>query len=286
MSQQQHERAVSRALRANDRTGAAFARLGTSAHPRGAILSAYRSARREIAGQFGASAIIAATYRLRGEVEQTARRELSAAIEQAAERAARDLGIYGLQIATNQLPDTTPAVTAILGVYDAQARAAQAALGLPDGQTLILGDGARAGLLTSGPVTTETAKWIASLSAAAYGAIVDTATRQAGDADQYWKQAVAAIDQLTTDCCLRVTGQVQPIDKPFHLTGTPRYADYMDWPGFHWWCRTATALVSVDDIEDGLTKQIRGAGRAELRARKQTGKRVAIWPSHGRSRRK
>ncbi len=55
--------------------------------------------------------------------------------------------------------------------------------------------------------------------------------------------AVAVIDNRTTDCCQRVHGQVQPLDQPFVLTGEPRFADRMQWPGFHWRCRTSVVVV-------------------------------------------
>lgn len=100
------------------------------------------------------------------------------------------------------------------------------------------------------------------------------------------KQAFAAIDERTTDCCLRVTGQIQDQDKPFKLTGTPRYADRMMRPPFHYRCRTATALYtpSMDGI--GMsTGDIRASARAELEARAKSGKRVEIHPAHATSKR-
>lgn len=54
------------------------------------------------------------------------------------------------------------------------------------------------------------------------------------------KQAVAAIDDRTTDCCLRVHGQITDLDEPYKLTGTPRFADAMMFPAFHWRCRTSS----------------------------------------------
>jgi hypothetical protein len=83
-----------------------------------------------------------------------------------------------------------------------------------------------------------------------------------------------------------VHGQVVDLDKPFHLTGQPRFAQYVDNPPFHWSCRTATALVRPQDAEDGLTQAMIDAARAELAARAATGKRVEIHPASALSRRR
>jgi len=103
---------------------------------------------------------------------------------------------------------------------------------------------------------------------------------------EYKKQAIATLDERTTDCCLRVHGQIQPLDEPFHLTGTPRYADEMQSPPFHWYCRSVEALY-LDDFEQiGIpTAKLRDAADAEIAARERTKKREIIYPSSATSRR-
>lgn len=102
----------------------------------------------------------------------------------------------------------------------------------------------------------------------------------------YQKQAIATIDERTTDCCLRVHGQIQPLDEPFHLTGTPRYADEIQDPPFHWYCRTAEALYHESFEEIGIpTSKMQEAADLELEARERTKTRVEIHPSHATSRR-
>lgn len=102
----------------------------------------------------------------------------------------------------------------------------------------------------------------------------------------YMKQAIAAIDHVTTDCCLRVHGQTQPLEKPFILEGTPRFADKLDSPPFHWNCRTATSLYTERMEEKGITTQdMIDAAQAELQAREETGQRERIWPASSTSRR-
>lgn len=54
------------------------------------------------------------------------------------------------------------------------------------------------------------------------------------------KQAVAAIDGRTTNCCLLVHGQVRELNEPYTLKGQPRFADEMMFPAFHWRCRSSS----------------------------------------------
>lgn len=104
--------------------------------------------------------------------------------------------------------------------------------------------------------------------------------------NEWGRQAVAVIDERTTDCCLRVHGQWQAFGDDFRLTGTPRYADHMGAPPFHKWCRTATALVQRKYAADDLTQRMRDAARAELNARKtQKPRRKVITPANAVSRR-
>lgn len=82
------------------------------------------------------------------------------------------------------------------------------------------------------------------------------------------KQAVAAMGPTTTETCLRVHGQIQPVGEPFQLSGTPRFADAMQYPAFHWNCRTAVAMWHPS-FEQGnaTTENMRARAAAELRKR-------------------
>lgn len=102
----------------------------------------------------------------------------------------------------------------------------------------------------------------------------------------FQKQAIATIDSRTTDCCLRVHGQIQPLSKPFLLTGTPRFANKVQDPPFHWYCRSTEVLYNPAFEEFGITteKMIEMA-KLELDFRDLTGKRTTIYPSHSTSRR-
>ena len=87
------------------------------------------------------------------------------------------------------------------------------------------------------------------------------------------KQAVAVVGPNTTDCCLRVHGQIRDVDKPFDLTGTPRFADQMMTPGFHWNCRSSLAMHHPAFEQPGglTTASMRAAANAQL-ARASKGK--------------
>lgn len=103
---------------------------------------------------------------------------------------------------------------------------------------------------------------------------------------KYQKQAIATIDERTTDCCLRAHGQIQPLDEPFHLTGTPRFADEVQDPPFHWYCRTSEALYNEAFEDVGITtEKMKDMAQIELEDRELTGKRIEIHPSHSTSRR-
>jgi hypothetical protein len=85
------------------------------------------------------------------------------------------------------------------------------------------------------------------------------------------KQAVAVVQPgVTTECCLRVHGQIQPIDQPYRLTGQPRFADEMMFPAFHWRCRSSSVAYHplYDQLAEGTeasTKAMREQARAALK---------------------
>jgi hypothetical protein len=130
-----------------------------------------------------------------------------------------------------------------------------------------LGDG-RVSLWRSGlgGLGLATSDFVFGLDGVGRGAIYAAAEERSGIV--YQKQAIAAIDQRTTRCCLRVHGQIQPLDRPFELTGTPRYADRMMQPPFHWRCRTVFALYHPAMEAVGVTTEsLRAAARREASRR-------------------
>jgi hypothetical protein len=84
---------------------------------------------------------------------------------------------------------------------------------------------------------------------------------------RYQKQAIAAIDSRTTNCCLQVHGQIVDLDQSFTLTGTPRFADRLPQPPFHHRCRTVIALYAPEMEAVGITtSDMRAQARAQFAA--------------------
>jgi hypothetical protein len=85
------------------------------------------------------------------------------------------------------------------------------------------------------------------------------------DVPEVQKQWISAIGPNTTDCCLRAHGQIQPLDKPFELTGTPRFADQLMTPPGHWNCRSSVAMYHPVFERSGLTTpNMRKSAEAQL----------------------
>lgn len=255
------ERAVKSAVKMNDEIGGMFARIGTVEHPRGYVVSAYRNALRAMKTALGEQNRVAASRDVMAELRRsvvTETRLLYAdAVQAGAEEAARQMAFYGV---TNRpiIQDASEielALNIISARLDVQEASVMALLltGAEDAQ--IIGDDERGGVLRYSDIAPVTASWLTTLLWRSFQrAVVES--EQIAEPVKFQKQAVAALDAKTTDCCLRVHAQVQPMDKPFQLTGTPRYADEMDWPGFHWWCRTSGVLY-LPEFDDGLTGRMR-----------------------------
>lgn len=280
-----HLAAARSAQRTVDELATLFARMGTADHPRGAVLAAYRAARRALADNFSRpGAVSDALMTLRMAVQQSLTQTMSAAADLGYAQAARELGVYGLN-AAGGAANTTAGMQSVLNTLDAQINAVRAMSLSGADPALVLGDAGRVGLLTPSPIIREGARWLALTAVLTHKQVVEESVKRSGGQDEFRRQAIAALDERTTETCLRVHGQVVTIDGDFHLTGTPRYADDMHAPPFHDYCRTAVALVRIDHKDDELSGQMRDAARAELRAREETGTREEVHPAHARSRR-
>lgn len=264
--------------------------LGTKEHPRGRILAAYRNAHRALRDVFGRVRGIQAMGEAREVLEALRRDVLDAgtgALDGAVAIGRRQAEVERQVWELGELDPTTPNTRAMMdgwiSAVDAQAATAIALIATDGDPVLILGDDTRAGALRYSDTTRAGAHWIA---AAAMGALWVALQGPQQRSEISWsKEVVATIDERTTDCCLQAHGQVVSFDGDFKLTGTPRYADEMDWSPFHDYCRTSIASVPTELAEDDLTRQMRDAAQAEMAAREETGERVEIHPSHARSRR-
>lgn len=280
----EHERAVAAALAANGEIGKLFDQLGTLQEPSGRVLAAYRQARRALKGNEAKPAVVRQVLAdLRGAVLAAVRQVLEDAARLGEKQAQVQLGVWGLPLlAGGYLPiEEERAITTQL---DAQL-AAVLALSLGGGDSgQILGGEDRAGVLAPAPIVRDASRWVAMATLVALARATDGTIQAQADADEWRRQAVAAIDERTTDCCLRVHGQVTTMDGRFRLEGTPRFADELRAPPFHWYCRTSVAIVRASGLNDDLSMNMRSAASSELAARVD-GSRVEIHPAHATSRR-
>lgn len=296
----EHEAAIKHALRADADIKKLFARMGTADNPRGRVLTAYRAARTAVAAQIrdgDRRGAMATLTDLRATVRDTASDLLGDAVEVGNKQAAGALEIYTLPPPVGAGNDTAivqNALNAIAVEVDKQAYTLGglilAGRATPE---YAIGDGTRTGVLNAGAVQRAMSFWLATTATAVFAGTVLRATQSTaggvtagttGRQRAWVRQAVCAIDERTTICCLRVNGQTVDLDGgKYHLTGAPRYADFLPAPPFHWYCRTAQAVVLAEMAEDKYTKELREAGAAELDARARTGERVEIHPAHGRS---
>ena len=270
MGEREHRAAVRAAVAASRGLEGVFGRMGTVEHPRGRVLGAYRNARRALGDVWGRGAV-----GLRWEVEEVLaglRQEVTAAaIDLLGEAAAlgvesgqRQVEGRGLEAGWPGGAELGPALGAWLAPLDGQVAAVRGVAAMGGGIELVVGDEESAGILTPGPVVREGGRWLAWMAMAGWqDAVLGT---PAGGV-VWFKQAVAAIDERTTHCCLAVHGQAVPLEADFRLTGEPRYADAMQWSPFHWWCRTSVALLTADEVGDDVTGWMRGAADAELARR-------------------
>lgn len=284
-----HEAAVRSALKMNREMGLIMSRLGSSERPRGPVLAAYRNALRALRSVLASTSSPSERAWRVAEVLRSLRLEVALAVQAALEDAARlgaqqaalQLAAYGVGGAPTDAPQTTAAegLAVVLALVDQQIASAMALAATGADPALIVGSNDRQGPVQPAPVLGSAWFWVGAATLAGWLWIASRPR------EPFLRQAVAAIDERTTDCCLRVHGQVQPMDERFHLTGRPRFAEYVMAPPFHWNCRSALALVRPEDVGDDLTAQMQAAARAELDARERTGGRQEIHPASAVSRR-
>lgn len=263
------------ALRMNNDIGALFAKVGTRDHPRGFVLTSYRNAKRAMKTALTENDALTAVrdvYQgLRSSIRSQAVSLFLDAQELGADESARQLRFY--EIDSNTGPSTADRATAqqvleaVLARIDAQYATTRALMLTGAGEEQILGDNERAGVLRPSEISAMVGSLAVSLVWSSFGNWTTTHTPQ----DIVWnKQSIAGLDERTTDCCLRAHGQIVPLSGKFHLTGTPRYADYMDWTPFHYWCRTSIAL-HLPKYDDGLTALLRKSANRIMQERARGG---------------
>ena len=246
-----HEKSIKSALRTVTELGELSDRL--RAHSSG-IHRAYRTIFRVLKGNIGnLQIVIEALATLRSSIQTIAATYYGDAIDIGERQMWRDLEIYDLGI-PEPLDGLTfaPALTSTLALLELQADQTLAVSRLDLGEEYIIGDDDRQGTLRPNSVIGDMAFWMTSLAVLTY---------KTGIGDKMGKdakrQAVAQVDDNTTQTCLRVHGQIVGLKEDFHLTGTPRYADNMYTSPFHRGCRTVPATIMAKYLDDKVTKDMR-----------------------------
>lgn len=239
-----NQQAVKDAERNNEELAVLFGRyLGSRKHPRGRLLSLYRNQRRLLAKQIrdgesiGRLELSLQSFSIAtGAVITDA---ILASGELGTESAKRQVGYFiaaGLAFnAANGRFDSRSLLRPAVEAVNQQLSLVRAAIASNVHVSEIVGSGARMGVLQPFPIQRELARLMAMGVSSAFDEHIGADT-------PFHKQAVAVIDLRTTDCCRKVNGQIQPKERPFLLTGTPRYADRAMAPPFHNYCRTSVAL--------------------------------------------
>lgn len=275
---------ITAATRANRDLARVTARLGTKRNPRGAVLSAYRVA---LAAIYAALTAQTASGRLDTVAVQDALTTLDVAVRASATTALREGWAIGERLAAAQLEAYGEPVPDVMmdGAYMALAEQAAVAevsrqrsgvLALIAGgaaRALIVGDDTRRGVLRPAPVVREVSNWATRAANRAVAVTTNPPPVPMMPVEEprprFQKQVIAALDERTTDCCLRAHGQIVDLDGMFHLTGTPRYADRMPEPPFHDFCRSVWVLYRAE-WDDGITARMQD-GAATIQAERAAG---------------
>lgn len=189
-------------------------------------------------------------------VQREVLRELQRAAEYGLESVVYQLGAYNIFPPQQPNPDDDEirgALFAIMGTVEAQLDTVLAMAIMRDHPTMVLGP------LRPNDVLLGLATWIVAT-------MYNHWDRVARSSKQIQRVAVAVIDQRTTECCLMVNGQIQPLGTPFHLVGSPAYGPYLDAPPFHRYCRTGVAIYNPQ-YDNGITDKMRENSQVEMLAR-------------------
>jgi len=265
------------ALRVDRRLEALFARaIGTKeAHPRGRIVAAYAQARRALAGiDWGAfnamREALDVVNTLRAQLYDAGRLAVPEAVELGRASAAEQVAAYqadGVPAApAYEYPDRGAMESGWQTAVDSHLDPITALILAGAEVGLILGDeGGRVGALSPGAMQTDASYWLAFAVAAAFAAWLAGREGRKADGIPFQRQAVPAIDNRTTPCCLDVArrGEVVAMDKPFYTPEPPAYNRRQMWAPFHNWCRTSIVLY-LPQYDDGITAALQASATAEI----------------------
>lgn len=241
-----------------------FDELGNKEKPNTRILASYRTARRGLAlalkeknRNMRRSMVYDLFSALKGSVKNETKQVLERSTRLGKISATNQLSYY-----QTNLIDYNPnresidsANQAISRGLDTQESAIMALIESGASEALILGDKERVGALRPMELITAAALYATLIYWQSFSEVAQANNWKAQ------KQAIAGLDERTTECCLLAHAQIVNFEGMFKLVGTPRYADELPWTPFHRWCRTSIALYN-HNYEDGITQIMRdGADR-------------------------
>jgi hypothetical protein len=249
MGRLQHAASVRSASEMGDDLLRLFRLVGQSDAPRGRLLSAYRRARDVLATPEALrnARLVRDTL---AELQSSVERDLITLWDEGADvgkmRAGQQKAIYRLDTrprSTDRDLLRDAAVGAVTSIIARQSAAivADVLQGRARPET-VLGDGTSAGVLNPFQALGPARDQVAQAGRAGYEVEMGRPARPT----EWWQQAIAAIDERTTECCLLVHGQAVPMGATFTLEGEPRYADEQEAPPFHWNAILAGEMVTTD----------------------------------------
>ena len=197
-------RAVKQALQTSEEIRRLFGRIGTRQYPRGLVLAAYRTALAAMRGSTDNNRLMDdALGTLRLAVIDAVMDVLNRGVDIGMHQAETELKLWGIS-AFGTAGNVDDAARIVSNILDNQIQAAWTMKRMGVEEAVLLGDAAHLGIINPTVITRETARWASMTVNDAYGSIVKQSLEKSGDAGQFDKQAVAAIDDKTTDCCLKV----------------------------------------------------------------------------------
>lgn len=233
---------VNDARRTNEELKELFNSMGNPTNPKGVIWAAYRQshrALRDVIGRDALNEIPEIFDSLETEVREATTELVEQAVVLGTESAVSQLGALGVKTSEEidwaeeygTGEDYTPGrISEVWSKMVVDQREKSLALLDTGGDPImIIGDDTRQGIVRPSIIVAAGAGWLAAMAALAW----TQRTEPYEDKLNLMRQAIAAIDERTTDCCLRVHGQTIKMDGQFKLTGTPRYADKLKAPPFH-----------------------------------------------------
>lgn len=264
------EQSIRSAVRTNKKIADLFDQLGNKENPNGVVTAAYRSAQRAMATALGERNPVLGARQVFADLRTSLQAGVVSVLDESftygLEEATRQLGYYGIENVNSYSnnSDKTNAMGVLLAELDAQEAAIIAMLNADIDPVRITGDEDHKGMLQPGDVLAAGIFWITAL---LWGGFQGTVTGNS-KGFEFKKQAVAVLDRRTTDCCLRVHGQIVPFDGEFTLTGHPAFADKLEWSPFHWYCRTSIVLYNKN-YDAGLTERMRQSADYVISQRSQ-----------------